>query len=86
MHIGPSARKFEEKKLHLKALFRIQKSSFPLWNPQKRPEYDNFGLFLQPSIIPFYKKLSIYFKSIDFLSKKLSLCLLNFVFIDILSF
>ncbi len=36
---------------------------------EKRPEYGNFGLFLQPSIISLYKKSSLYFKIIDFLPK-----------------
>jgi hypothetical protein len=29
---------------------------------EKRPEYDNFGLFLWPSIIALYEKSSLYFK------------------------
>jgi hypothetical protein len=33
-------------------------------------EYDNFGLFLRPSIIALYKKSSLYFKSVDFLHQK----------------
>ncbi len=33
-------------------------------------EYDNFGLFLRPSIIALYKKSSLYFKSVDFLHWK----------------
>jgi hypothetical protein len=36
---------------------------------EKRPEFDNFGLFLQPSIISFYIKSSLYFKIVDFLPK-----------------
>jgi hypothetical protein len=36
---------------------------------EKRPEYDNFGLFLWPSIIALYEKSSLYFKSVDFLPK-----------------
>ncbi len=35
---------------------------------KKRPEYDNFGLFLQPSIISLYKKSSLYW-IVDFLPK-----------------
>ncbi len=42
---------------------------FPSKTSEKRPEYDNFCLFLRPSIIPLYKKSSLYFKSVDFLSK-----------------
>jgi hypothetical protein len=42
---------------------------FPSETRKKRPEYDNFGLFLLPSIIPLYKKSSLNFKSVDFLSK-----------------
>ncbi len=34
-------------------------------------EYDNFWLFLRPSIIALYKKSSLYFKSVDFLLQKL---------------
>jgi hypothetical protein len=36
---------------------------------EKRPEYDNFWLFLRPSIIALCKKSSLYFKSVDFLPK-----------------
>ncbi len=36
---------------------------------EKRPEYDNFGLFLRPSSISLYKKSSLYFKIVDFLPK-----------------
>jgi hypothetical protein len=36
---------------------------------EKRPECDNFGLFLRSSIIALYKKSSLYFKSVDFLPK-----------------
>ncbi len=36
---------------------------------EKRPEYDNFGLFLRPSVIALYVKSSLYFKSVDFLPK-----------------
>jgi hypothetical protein len=36
---------------------------------EKMPENDNYGLFLQPSIISLYKKASLYFKIVDFLPK-----------------
>jgi hypothetical protein len=36
---------------------------------EKRPGYDHFELFQQPSIISLYKKSSLYFKIVDFLPK-----------------
>jgi hypothetical protein len=39
---------------------------------EKRPEYDNFGLFLRPSIIAVYKKSSLYVKSVDFCPKTIA--------------
>jgi hypothetical protein len=33
-------------------------------------EYDNFELFLRPSIIALYKKSSLYFKSVDFFHRE----------------
>jgi hypothetical protein len=33
-------------------------------------EYDNFGLFLQPSIIALHKKSLLYLYSVDFLHQK----------------
>jgi hypothetical protein len=33
--------------------------------------YVNFGLFLRPSIIALFKESSLYFKSVDFLHRKL---------------
>ncbi len=62
----------KRKKAALKSSFRTRRSSFPVRNPQKRPEYDNFGLFKQPSIISLYKKSSLYFKIVDFLLKTIA--------------
>jgi hypothetical protein len=57
------------KKQHQNRLFAHEGRLFPSKICEKRPEYDNFGLFLWPSIIALYKKSSLCFKSIDFLPK-----------------
>jgi hypothetical protein len=62
-HLSMPTRKFEEKKDSIwNCLFEHEGHLFPSETREKRPEYDNFGLFLRPSIIPLYKNL-------DFLSK-----------------
>ncbi len=58
-----------EKRQLRNRLFAHEGHLFPSEIHEKRPEYDNFGLFLQPSIISLYKKSSLYFKIVDFLPK-----------------
>jgi hypothetical protein len=83
---SPTREVAERKKTASKSSFRTRRSSFPLQNLRKRPEYDNFGLFLRPSIITLYKKSSLYFKSVDFLPKNdRYVCSQTVVFIKILS-
>jgi hypothetical protein len=66
LRLGESLR---EKRQHQNGLFACEGRLFPSEIHEKRPEYDNFGLFLGPSIITLYKKSSLYCKSIDFLPK-----------------
>jgi hypothetical protein len=74
-------RKFEEEKDSIEIIFLQTKVVC-----EKRPEYDNFGLFLRPSIIALYKKSSLYFKSIDFLPKiNHFVCSQTVIFIENLS-
>jgi hypothetical protein len=54
-----------EKRQHQNGLFAHEGRLFPSEIREKRPEYDNFGLFLRPSIIALYKK------------RKQSLCLFS---------
>jgi hypothetical protein len=50
-------------------LFAHEGHFFPSETHKKRLEYDNFGLFLWPSIIALSKNHRFTFKSVDFLSK-----------------
>ena len=53
---------------------------------EKRPGYDHFELFQQPSIISLYKKSSLYFKIVDFLPKNYRyVSFRNIEFIEIVS-
>jgi hypothetical protein len=49
------------KRQHRNCLFAHEGRLFPSESREKRPEYDNFGLFLRPSFIALYKKSSLYF-------------------------
>jgi hypothetical protein len=81
--VGESLR---EKRQHRNSLFAHAGCRFPSEICKKRPEYDNFGLFLRPSIIALCKKSSFYFKSVDFLPKNdRYACFRTVEFIEILS-
>jgi hypothetical protein len=70
--------KFKEKKDSFEIVFSLMKVA--------RPEYDNFGLFLRPSIIALCKKSSLCFKSGDFLPKNYRyVCFRTVEFIEVLS-
>jgi hypothetical protein len=71
------------KRQHENRLFAQEGRLFPSEIHEKRPEYDNFGLFLRPSIIALYKKSSLYFKSVDFLPKIVRyICSQTVIFIE----
>jgi hypothetical protein len=75
-----------EKRRHLNNLFAHEGRLFPSEICVKRVEYDNFGLFLWPSIIALYKKSSLYIKSVDFLTNNdRYFCFQTVVFIKSLS-
>jgi hypothetical protein len=74
------------KRQHQNRRFAHKGRLFPSEIREKRPEYDNFGLFLRPSFIALYKKSSLYFKSVDFLPKNdCYVCCQTVVFIESLS-
>jgi hypothetical protein len=75
-----------EKRQHQNHIFAHKGRLFPCEIRGKRPEDDNFGLFLRPSIIALYKKSLLYFKSVDFLPKNDGyICSSIVVFIESLS-